>query len=445
MYRHSIPTTALRRRPASLWLAVLFTGSLLACGGEDAIQPDIIDPPGPVTIASIGGGSFGLYADYQGIYGRAQVLRNLDGTTTFELHIEGLTPELEYPAHVHALPCDVNSGGGHYKYDPTIVDPDEANEIWPAFTTDVDGIGRVTVNVAYEARMDAQSIVIHDPENGNVKMACADLRVPYQGELTRSGTLAPFAAAEPDDMTIAGSAEMVTNDQGTTFTMTVQGLSPAAQYSSHIHAYPCSVNDAGGHYKLDPTVLDPVADNELWPEITPDAEGNASVQLSSPHSARNDAQAVVIHRVEGGGAPKVACADLKRGESIEFTTVGESNILPAGSDRYPGLAAYGSMNRRLDGSTVVRVSLSGLSPGQEYPVHVHAYTCNTADGGGHYKLDPSIADTVPDNEMWLPATTDETGGAARARLFQHLARPEAQSIVVHDYDDNERLLCLSLD
>ncbi len=413
------------------------------CGNDPGDNPDA----GPQQLAyySIAGGSFAPLGDYTDIRGRAQILRGVDGQTTVELHIEGLEANTEYPAHVHKLPCDVDYGGGHYKMDPTVVETDENNEIWPAFTSGDNGVGRITLTVDHLARADAQAIVVHDPNSGNAKMACADLWQRDTGYVTRSGTLAPFAAAEAGDMTIGGQVEMRTDVDGTTLTMTVQGLDPAEQYTSHVHAYPCEVNDAGGHYKIDPTIEDTLEGNELWPVITPDAQGAASVELQNEYAARADAQAVVIHRVAVDGAPKVACANLSR-EYLESQTSGTAELLQAALDRgYDNLTATGSITRRLEKDTWAQIDVDGLEPEQQYPVHVHTYSCALDYDGGHYKIDPEVADTDEDNELWLTFTTDTGGGRISSiAVAGHLARPEAMSMVIHDYADGERLACIDL-
>lgn len=432
-----------------LVVSVAMAGALAACSDDnddDGGMVDVIDPPGDPILASIGAGSFQPLDGYDSIYGRAHVARMLDGKTTFELHVEGLSPGVAYGVHIHALPCEENAGGGHYKIDPAVAETVEENEIWPTFTTDDGGIGRRTLTVDHAARMDAQSIVIHDTENNNTKMACANLQVPYDGDWTRSGTLAPFAGAEAIDNNIAGTAEFVVNSQGSTLTMSIQGLDAQEMYTSHIHVYPCEVDDAGGHYKIDTTVETAEETNELWPIIDPDGDGNAEVTFNAAHVTRADAQSVVIHRQANGSAPKVACANLARAEFIEHVIVGTTNVLTAGMDRgYSDATTVASITRRLDGSTAFELLVDGLDANQDYGVHVHDYSCNTADGGGHYKIDDSVADTVEDNEVWLSFTTDSDGGAERKVLVQHLARPEAQSVIVHDYSDAERVICIDFD
>jgi hypothetical protein len=43
--------------------------------------------------------------------------RALDGTTRVRVSAIGLGAEIEYPVHVHSLPCGFDDGGPHYKID----------------------------------------------------------------------------------------------------------------------------------------------------------------------------------------------------------------------------------------------------------------------------------------------------------------------------------------
>jgi hypothetical protein len=408
-------------------------------------------PDRAATLKSIASGAIEPLGDYSGIFGRAQIVRTLEGTTTVELHAEGLTALIDYPVHVHALPCSVDNAGGHYKIDPTIATAEESNEIWPVFTSDENGVGQGAITVDHSARPDAQSLVIHDPENGNAKMACADLVVPASGEsLVRSGTLAPFAAAETMDENIAGTASLTTSATGTQVIMSVSGLDINEAYQSHVHQYPCSLNDAGGHYKIDPTIQTTEENNEIWPTLTVAGDGSGEADTSVEHIARADAQSVVIHRVVTGAAsPKVACADLVRSDNsyVNAVTSGAGELLPAATENgYDSLVANGSMTRQLNGLTVVSLDASGLNPALDYGAHVHDNVCAAPlNGGGHYKIDPAISEVEENNELWLNFTSDDEGSLELLTWFDHLARPEAQSIVIHDASETaDRLVCIEL-
>ena len=126
--------------------------------------------------AHVTSGSFHTYASgpslgYE-VSGRAQMVRTADGKTIVQVHLSGLHPHV---THVHNLPCSVNSGGGHYQH---IVDGpvDAVNEIWPGFTTNAAGNGNGNATNDFTARPEAQSVVIHDPDAGNARIACADLQ-----------------------------------------------------------------------------------------------------------------------------------------------------------------------------------------------------------------------------------------------------------------------------
>jgi hypothetical protein len=108
------------------------------------------------------------------IAGNAQMVRTADGRTFVTVHLSGLHAGVAYGVHVHNLPCDVNNGGGHYQH--VVGGPvDPINEIWPGFTANAAGIGSGNATNDFTARPEAQSVVVHDPDAGNARIACADL------------------------------------------------------------------------------------------------------------------------------------------------------------------------------------------------------------------------------------------------------------------------------
>ena len=106
------------------------------------------------------------------ITGRAQMIRTPDGKTIVSVHVEGLSPNTAYGAHVHQLPCGTSDADGHYKNDAAgpAAPP---NEIWPGFTTNDAGVGNGDATVGWTAGATAVSVVVHAP--GGAKIACADL------------------------------------------------------------------------------------------------------------------------------------------------------------------------------------------------------------------------------------------------------------------------------
>lgn len=121
----------------------------------------------------------------------------------------------------------------------------------------------------------------------------------------------------------------------------------------------------------------------------------------------------------------------------------------------PGYADYGitgtaRLVRLPSERTNAKVKVEGLQPGQTYLSHVHNAPCSTG-GGGHYQNQVGGA-TTPPNELWL-ATDAETvgitanpkGKAVGTGRADWLARPEAQSIVIHHYSDPAiRVACADL-
>jgi len=345
-------------------------------GGTDGGTDGGYTPPTPTLPTPVGyvaGGQISGLGSVTGISGHGQIIRRADGTTTVQLHVEGLSPDTSYPAHVHAYPCAVESAGGHYKIDPSITTTDQANELWVPFTTDSSGVGRSNVDFTHAARPDAQSIVIHEhPTDAGppAKMACVDLVPEPTGTTTSSGTFAPFAGATADEKDVAGTATLVRTASGTDVTLAPTGLDPSGTYVAHVHVLPCALTAAGGHYKNDTTVATADEANEIWP-IFGDS-GTASVSKS--FVARPDAQSVVIHRTDLGitPAPKVACADLVREEAYaNYKTEGTVTALPdATTYNVAGVAGSGSLTRSLT-TTDATVSLTGLLASTAYAVHVH--------------------------------------------------------------------------
>jgi hypothetical protein len=393
--------------------------------------------------ASVAGGGFTALAGYADIAGRAQIVRLADGGTVVEVHVEGLTPDTAYPAHLHALPCAFE-GGGHYMIDPGLPGSGAANEVWPVVTSDAMGVGRVTLSTPHHVRPDGQAVVIHDPAADTAKMACADLKSYPVDTVRKTGVFSPFASAEAQDGGIGGTAKMTMSAIGTSLVVDVTGLKSGVDYVSHVHTLPCAVAGAGPHYVIDPLAAAGGAANEIWPWVAPNAQGGSSTRLESEHWSRPDAQSVVIHRVLVDGALKVACADLTRQEFEDHVISGTSTLLQAGIDKgYGNAAGTASLTRGIDGGTTVELSLVGMPADMIYSAHVHEYSCGLNSGGGHYVMDLE-ADPGELNELWVPVVVGPDGGGSTTKIVPHVARPEAQAIVVHDPGDGARVLCIDL-
>lgn len=122
-----------------------------------------------------------------------------------------------------------------------------------------------------------------------------------------SGEFDTFLAGVERDYDISGRAQLVRTGSGQTLT-TVQawGLAPNTSYGLHVHNAACATG-GGGHYQ-DEVGGDVDAVNEIWPGFTTDASGHGNGFATNDFTARPEAQAVVIHDVDGA---RIACADLQ--------------------------------------------------------------------------------------------------------------------------------------
>jgi hypothetical protein len=133
------------------------------------------------------------------------------------------------------------------------------------------------------------------------------------GSTVTRGEFAAFATAAPGGPNastygeVAGHTQMIGAAEGKTIVSThVTGLLPNTTYGSHVHAAPCDVGDADGHYKDDPSGP-ATPPNELWPGFTTDDDGVGNGKDKASWTAGTTAVSVVVHAPDGA---KIACADL---------------------------------------------------------------------------------------------------------------------------------------
>jgi hypothetical protein len=101
------------------------------------------------------------------------------------------------------------------------------------------------------------------------------------------------------------------------------------------------------------------------------------------------------------------------------------------------------MTRTADGKTIVATHATGLAANTTYGVHVHNKACSDSNGGGHYQNVVGGA-VDPYNEIWPAFTTNAAGIGNGWAMHAFYARPEAQSVVIHD-TDGKRIACADLD
>ena len=108
---------------------------------------------------------------FDGLNGSAWLARH-DGGTSVTVELDGLLPNSEFIAHVHAGPC-ADAGGPHYQFDPDggTMPP---NEIHLRFTSDANGDGLMTAGNSNVVDSDARSLVVHPVSAIDAKLACAE-------------------------------------------------------------------------------------------------------------------------------------------------------------------------------------------------------------------------------------------------------------------------------
>ena len=121
----------------------------------------------------------------------------------------------------------------------------------------------------------------------------------------------------------------------------------------------------------------------------------------------------------------------------EFVTFGN------GIGRGYEISGHATMTRTADGKTIVSTHARGLGANTTYGVHVHNKACGDSDGGGQYQ---NVVGGPVDafNEIWPAFTTNGAGNGNGRAVHAFTARPEAQSVVIHDTDGN-RIACADLD
>lgn len=114
------------------------------------------------------------------------------------------------------------------------------------------------------------------------------------------------------------AVSVTATDTSTTTTLRVTGLLPNRAYGAHAHTSACAPTDgkaAGPHFQLRQDPVQPSVDpayanpqNEIWLDLTTDAQGNAEATSTVPWAFPDDrrAAAVVIHEkataTQPGGA-----------------------------------------------------------------------------------------------------------------------------------------------
>lgn len=145
----------------------------------------------------------------------------------------------------------------------------------------------------------------HDSMDMNMGDANATPAYDVTGAAVVSGSFESLADAPADGM--SGTAWLARHTEGTTVSIALEGLTPGAQYVSHVHADACS-NDGGPHYRHDAAGMEHPP-NEIHLAFTAAEDGGGTMTAENAIVASDLAVSVVVHEA-GEGAPKLVCADL---------------------------------------------------------------------------------------------------------------------------------------
>lgn len=143
-----------------------------------------------------------------------------------------------------------------------------------------------------------------------------------------------------------------------------------------------------------------------------------------------------------------ACNSIQTTSKDEvLMTKGIPVVTQQGVERNYMVTGTASMKRLPSGSngtTIANLHVKGLHPNEKYPTHVHNLPCRQKSGGGHYQNERGgKVDNI--NEIWLTFTTDAMGNGSSEARHGYVARPDAQSIVIHDSTpDKARIACIDL-
>jgi hypothetical protein len=143
------------------------------------------------------------------------------------------------------------------------------------------------------------------------------------------------------------------------------------------------------------------------------------------------------NRLVGALAVVALCA-LPSAAGAVSKARGTFQTLPDGAAMGLEIEGFAQLARD-DSGTHGKVVVRGLDPGTTYAAHLHNAPCSAANPGGAHYMDDPAGPARPPNELWFSSTEDpeagitaNPGGVAHGRgAADWVARPEAQSVVIH--------------
>lgn len=113
-----------------------------------------------------------------------------------------------------------------------------------------------------------------------------------------------------------------TRGDSTTVRLMVTGLPPGRTFGAHVHTGSCGTDPlaAGGHYQHSGDTSVPLAQREVWLDVTSNADGKARATTTVPWAfVPGTAGSVVIHALPtnattGAAGARLACTSVAFGE-----------------------------------------------------------------------------------------------------------------------------------
>ncbi|HVY97294.1 MAG TPA: hypothetical protein VHA54_10085 [Solirubrobacterales bacterium] len=206
-------------------------------------------------------------------------------------------------------------------------------------------------------------------------------------ETTVSGKFQPLPGAPRAYAKLAGSADLVRDEEGTTASISLTGLEPETEYVAHLHTGGCDQPDPGGpHFKFDPQGGDEPP-NELHLELTSDGSGAGSARTASKrevpvgeagsivlHTASSHVMAAFVHEGHdhGGGGEAgpeaIACAELEgAGAAASLPTIVIRNGEPVGGVKQLEYTAGEDIRFKVESDKAEEIHLHGYDVMKDVP------------------------------------------------------------------------------
>ena len=133
----------------------------------------------------------------------------------------------------------------------------------------------------------------------------------------------PTVVHDPTYADITTQVHAWTRGESTRVRLMVEGLPPGRTFGAHVHTGSCGSDPlaSGGHYQPSTDATVPLAQREVWLDVTSDAEGRGVATTTVPWSfAPGTAGSVVIHAnptnpTTGAAGARLACTSVDFGGS----------------------------------------------------------------------------------------------------------------------------------